>query len=34
MHEGLIDDEWLVRKPKWAQYLNQPVSFAFVWQKE
>jgi SAM-dependent methyltransferase len=33
MDEGLIDDEWLAMKPKWAQYRNQPVSFAFVWQK-
>ncbi len=34
MHEGLIDDEWVARKPKWERYRNQPVSFAFVWQKE
>ena len=34
MHEGLIDDEWLARKPKWHRYRNQPVSFAMVWQKE
>lgn len=34
MHEGLIDDEWLAKKPKWRQYTNQPVSFAMVWQKQ
>lgn len=34
MHEGLIDDEWLARKPKWSQYKNRPVSFAMVWQKQ
>jgi SAM-dependent methyltransferase len=34
MDEGLIDDEWLAQKPKWVQYRNQPVSFAFVWQKQ
>lgn len=34
MHEGLIDDEWLVKKPKWSTYTNQPVSFAMVWQKQ
>ena len=34
MHEGLIDDEWLAKKPKWRQYRNQPVSFAMVWQKQ
>ena len=33
MHEGLIDDEWLAKKPKWSQYRNRPVSFAMVWQK-
>jgi len=33
MHEGLIDDEWLARKPKWCQYRNRPVSFAMVRQK-
>lgn len=33
MHEGLVDDEWLVKKPKWDQYRNRPVSFAMVWQK-
>lgn len=33
MEEGLIDDAWLVRKPKWAQYLHRPVSFAFCWQR-
>lgn len=34
MHEGLIDDEWIARKPKWAQYRNRPVSFTMVWQKQ
>src|SRR5690242_10960248 len=24
MDEGLIDDEWLARKPKWSRYRNQP----------
>lgn len=33
MYEGLIDDEWLARKPKWGKYRNWPVSFAMVWQK-
>jgi SAM-dependent methyltransferase len=33
MHEGLVDDEWLARKPRWSKYKNQPVSFAMVWQK-
>jgi SAM-dependent methyltransferase len=33
MHEGLVDEEWLGRKPKWSQYLHRPISFAMVWQK-
>lgn len=32
MQEGLVDDAWLEHKPKWRQYLHQPVSFAVVWQ--
>ncbi|MBI2760020.1 MAG: methyltransferase domain-containing protein [Chloroflexi bacterium] len=32
MHEGLIDDDFLALKPKWARYRNQPISFAVVWQ--
>jgi SAM-dependent methyltransferase len=32
MHEGLIDDQWLARKPKWEKYRDQPVSFAVVWR--
>lgn len=33
MHEGLIDDEWLRKKPKWQHYYGQPVSFAMIWQR-
>jgi len=33
MHEGLVDDDWLAKKPKWIQYRNRPVSFVMVWQK-
>jgi SAM-dependent methyltransferase len=31
LEEGLIDDAWLRKKPKWAGYLGWPVSFAMVW---
>jgi SAM-dependent methyltransferase len=31
--ECVIDEKWLVRKPKWREYLNWPVSFALVWSK-
>jgi SAM-dependent methyltransferase len=34
MHEGLIDEEWLAKKPRWGQYKNRPISFATVWQKQ
>ena len=33
MDEGVIDEAWLRKKPKWEQYRNRPVSFAMVWQK-
>ena len=33
MHEGLVDDAWIVKKPQWSQYIGQPVSFAMVWRK-
>lgn len=31
--ECLIDEAWLVTKPKWRPYLNWPASFAMVWRK-
>ncbi len=34
MDEGIIDDDWLRKKPKWEKYKNRPVSFAMVWQKK
>jgi SAM-dependent methyltransferase len=33
MHERLIDDRWIVLKPRWEQYRNHPVSFAMAWRK-
>ena len=30
--ERVIDDNWLVTKPKWREYLHWPVSFALVWR--
>jgi len=33
MRERLVDDRWIVLKPRWEQYRNHPVSFAMVWQK-
>ncbi len=34
MEEGLVDDAWLVKKPKWKAYLGIPISFAMVWKKD
>jgi SAM-dependent methyltransferase len=33
MEEGLVDDAWLKRKPKWERYREWPVSFAMAWHK-
>ena len=33
MDEGLIDAEWLKKKPKWEKYFGVPISFAMVWRK-
>jgi SAM-dependent methyltransferase len=33
MHEGVVDDAWLVRKPKWERYRSRPVSFVMVWER-
>ena len=31
--EGIVDDKWLARKPKWEHYRGQPVSFSMVWRR-
>jgi len=33
MDEGIIDDAWLARKPKWETYRGHPVSFVMRWRK-
>lgn len=33
MDEGLIDEAWLQKKPKWKTHLGVPVSFSMVWQQ-
>jgi SAM-dependent methyltransferase len=30
--EQVIDEDWLVNKPKWQEYLYWPISFALVWR--
>jgi ubiquinone/menaquinone biosynthesis C-methylase UbiE len=32
MDEGLIDEAWLRKKPKWERYFGLPVSFVMVWR--
>ena len=31
MDEGLVDAEWLRKKPNWQRYAGLPVSFVLVW---
>jgi ubiquinone/menaquinone biosynthesis C-methylase UbiE len=33
MDEGLIDEVWLLKKPKWEAYFGLPISFTMVWQR-
>ncbi len=32
LDEGLIDNAWVRKKPKWAEYFGWPVSFSMVWR--
>jgi len=34
MDEGLIDEAWLRKKPKWGDYFGLPISFAMVWRQQ
>jgi SAM-dependent methyltransferase len=33
MDEGVVDDEWVAKKPKWQRFFHHPVSFAMVWRR-
>jgi SAM-dependent methyltransferase len=33
MEEGLVDADWLRKKPKWERYRGLPISFAMVWRR-
>ena len=33
MHESVVEDEWIRRKPKWERYRGWPISFAWVWSR-
>ena len=30
MDEGVVDDAWIAKKPKWQRYRSHPVSFAMA----
>jgi SAM-dependent methyltransferase len=32
MDEGLVDDAWIAKKPKWTEWRGHPVSFSMVWR--
>ncbi len=34
MDEGLVDNAWLQKKPKWESYFGLPISFVMVWRRE
>lgn len=34
MDEGVIDEAWLAKKPKWARFRHHPVSFCLVWRRD
>jgi SAM-dependent methyltransferase len=34
MDEGLIDEAWLQKKPKWKTYFGLPISFLMVWRRD
>lgn len=33
MAEALVDEDWILAKPKWAVHRNRPISFGMVWRK-
>ena len=33
MDEGIIDDAWVAKKPKWQKHYGRPISFSFLWQR-
>jgi SAM-dependent methyltransferase len=34
LHEEVVDDFWVERKPGWARYAGWPISFCIVWRKD
>ena len=34
LDEGLVDEAWLAKKPRWDAYRGLPISFLMLWQRE
>lgn len=34
LDEGLVDAEWLAKKPKWQRYEGLPISFVAAWRRQ
>jgi SAM-dependent methyltransferase len=34
MDEGVVDDTWIAKKPRWEKYRFHPVSFSMVWRRQ
>jgi SAM-dependent methyltransferase len=34
MHEQVIDERWIEKKPKWAAHRDVPISFLAVWRRQ
>lgn len=33
MEEGLVDEDWLLKAPKWEVHRGQPISYAMAWRR-
>lgn len=33
LDEGVVDDAWIAKKPRWERFRHHPVSFAMVWRR-
>jgi hypothetical protein len=33
LHEQVIDQTWIAKKPKWEPFRDVPISFAIVWRQ-
>lgn len=33
MDEGIVDEAWIAKKPRWERFRHHPVSFVMVWRR-